>query len=71
MAPPPRPKPASGHSKAAHIDLQEWEIKKIAGKRRTRRGWEYKVVWANSWVPTSDLKNARRLMREFESKYLA
>jgi len=32
--------------------------------RRSRRGWEYKVVWASSWLPRSELGNARRLLRK-------
>lgn len=67
-APPSRPKRAPGQSKPAHMESQQWEIKKVISKRRTRRGWEYKVVWANSWLPRSELGNARRLVREFELK---
>ena len=67
-ASPSRHKRASGQSKPAHMESQQWEIRKVISKRRTRRGWEYKVGWANSWLPRSELENASRLVREFESK---
>lgn len=67
-ASPSRHKRASGQSKPAHMESQQWEIRKVISKRRTRRGWEYKVGWANSWLPRSELRNASRLVREFESK---
>ena len=68
MAPPPRPKRTSGHRKAVYLESQQWEIKKIIGKRRSSRGYEYNVVWTDSWLPRRELGNARRLMREFELK---
>ena len=58
IAPPPRPKRASGHNKAVPLESQQWEIRKIISKRRTRWGCEYNVVWANSWLPRSELGNA-------------
>ena len=34
----------SSHSRAAHVVGQQWQINKIVGKRRTRRGWQHNVV---------------------------
>ena len=47
---------------------EEWEIRKIIGKRRTGKGYEYKVRWRNTWLKRSELGNARRLLQEFEAK---
>ncbi|MCJ1232485.1 hypothetical protein MMC14_000438 [Varicellaria rhodocarpa] len=52
----------------------EWQITRILGKRpvnrkgNTRKGWEYQVEWATSWVPGDELGNAREMVQEFESK---
>lgn len=29
---------------AVLVEGQQWELKRIVGKRHTKRGWEYKVV---------------------------
>ena len=47
---------------------EEWEITKIIGKRRTRKGYEYKVRWRNTWLHRSELGNARRLLQDFEAR---
>lgn len=55
-------------SEAAPLVLREgeWEIRKIIGKRRAGKGYEYKVRWRETWLPKSELGNAKRLRREFE-----
>ena len=49
------------------LEKEEWEIAKIVGKRRARKGHEYKVRWKSTWLPRSELWNAWRLLREFEA----
>jgi len=46
----------------------EWVISRIIGKKRTRRGDEYKACWASTWKPESELGNAQRLVQEFEAR---
>ena len=59
-------------SKAGSSALKEgeWEIRRIVNKRRKGRRYEYKVRWKDTWLPRSDLGNAKRLLREFEAKEL-
>lgn len=45
---------------------QEWEIEKIVGKRHTRRGYEYKVRWHDTWLLGSELGNAQELLQQFD-----
>jgi len=40
---------------------------RIVDKRWTRRGCEYKVHWKNTWMFNSELRNATRLVREFDA----
>ena len=49
-------------------DEEEWEIVKIVGKRRTRRGHEYKVRWKNTWLHWTELGNAQELLRNYEAQ---
>ncbi len=67
IAPGPASELASGQSEGAHDEQQDWEIEETVGKRRGTKGWEYNVVWANTWWPRSELGNAQRLLQEFES----
>ena len=61
--------PLSRQSEAPTSALEEeWEIRKIIGKRRTGKGYEYKVRWRNTWLQRSELGNARRLLQEFEAR---
>ncbi len=53
---------------AALVEKQQWELKKTVDKRHTKREWEYKVVWADSWVHENELENAERLLQQFEKK---
>ena len=47
-------------------DEEEWEIVKIVGKRRTSKGYEYKIRWKNTWLLERELGNAQGLSRKFE-----
>ena len=47
---------------------EEWEIIKIVGKRRTRRGYEYNVRWKNTWLHWTEFGNAQELLRNFEAQ---
>ena len=50
----------------------EWEIEKIIDKKRRRNRIEYLVRWRgydsyeNSWLPVSELKNARQAIADYE-----
>ena len=46
----------------------EWQVRKIVGKRRTGRGCEDKVHWEDTWLPKKELENAQRLLRDFEAR---
>ena len=50
------------------LEEQDWEITRIVSKRRTGTGFEYRVKWKDTWLPKSELKKARRLLREFEAR---
>lgn len=47
-------------------DEEEWEIVKIVGKRRTSKGYEYKIRWKKTWLLERELGNAQGLLRKFE-----
>lgn len=47
---------------------KDWEIVKIVDKRWTRRDCEYMVRWKNTWMSDSELRNATRLVREFDAQ---
>ncbi len=64
-SPPPQ---QSGARVSALEDEEEWEIRRIIGKRRAGKGYEYKVRWKDTWLPKSELGNARRLLQEFEAQ---
>ena len=55
-------------SRITALEEQDWEITKIVGKRRAGKGFEYRVEWKDTWLPKSELKNARRLLQEFEAR---
>ena len=50
---------------------KEWEVEKIVGKRRTRRGYEYKVRWRDTWLLGSELEHAEQLVQQFEKGRLS
>jgi hypothetical protein len=55
-------------------DAEEYEVETILDKTRSRGAVWYKVKWKgwpseyDQWVPQEDLANAKRLVRDFESK---
>jgi len=49
-------------------EKKDWEIVKIVDKRWTSRGCEYMVRWKNTWMSDSELRNAARLVREFDAQ---
>lgn len=64
-SPPP---PQQSEASTPLCEQDEWEVRRIVGKRRTEMGYEYKVRWRDTWLPKSELGNARRLLREFEAQ---
>ena len=63
----PPPPPRQSEARTAALEEDKWEIRKIVCKRRVGKGYEYKVRWKDTWLPRSELGNARRLLREFEA----
>ena len=61
--------PPGQHVSISH--REEWEIEKIVGKRRTQRGYEYKVRWQDTWLPENELEHALGLMQQFEKEWLS
>ena len=57
-----------GQRGLAQDEEEDWEIVKIVRKRRTRKGCEYKVRWKNTWMSDSELRNAARLVREYNAQ---
>ena len=45
----------------------QWEVKRIVGKRRGENGWEYKIVWKSTWHPKTDL-SCSKLIKEFQQR---
>ena len=45
------------------------EIVKIVGRRRTSKGYEYKIRWKNTWLLERELGNAQGLLRKFKVNY--
>lgn len=64
---PPLPQPSEAQT--CVLEEEEWEIRKIVGKRRVGKGYEYKVRWRDTWLPRSELGNAQRVLQEFEARY--
>jgi len=63
------PLPRQSEARTPALEQDEWEFRKIVGKRRVGKGYEYKVRWKDTWLPTSELGNAQRLLREFEARH--
>ena len=61
---PPFPQQPQGqdHSASDEEGNNEWEIARIVGRRRTRKGIEYELDWRKTWKPESELGNAQRLI---------
>lgn len=62
------PPPQQGKAITPALALDEWEVKKIVDKRRVGKGYEYKVRWKETWLPKNELRNAKRLLQEFEAE---
>ena len=68
-SPPSASTPLSQQSEARTSALEEeWEIRKIIGKRRVGKGYKYRVRWRDTWLPRNELGNARRLLQEFKAR---
>ena len=63
--------PQQSEARSSVLEEEEWEIRKIIGKRRAGKGYEYKVRWKDTWLPRNELGNARRVLQEFEARQLA
>jgi hypothetical protein len=57
--------PQQGEARTPALALDEWEVRRIVGKRRVGKRFEYKVRWKDTWLPRSELANAQRLLQEF------
>jgi hypothetical protein len=45
-----------------------WDIRRITGMRKVDRVEEFRVAWALTWIPESDLGGARELVEEFRAR---
>jgi hypothetical protein len=50
------------------LNEEKWKIVRIVGKRRRKKGYEYKVCWKKTWLLERELGNAQELLREFKIK---
>ena len=54
--------------------VKEWEVEKILNKRKIREVDKYLVQWkgftaeSDTWEKEEDLKNAKRLVEDFEGR---
>lgn len=62
-ATPPRP-PNSPSARRVQHRMK----RRIIGKRDTRKGIEYMLVWQRTWKPKSELGNAQGLVQEFAQR---
>ncbi|KAL2046936.1 hypothetical protein N7G274_000954 [Stereocaulon virgatum] len=65
-SPPPPAQPSPAPAPVVEEEVVEWEIRKIVGKRRVGKGYEYRVRWKGTWPARRELGNAERLLKEFE-----
>ena len=65
----PSSAPHSNPNNTVQVKELEWKIRKITGKKHTSLKWEYKVVWAKSWISWKKLRNAQRLLQNFKIKF--
>jgi len=68
ITPPLPQQPDEQGDSTSDKEDDDWEIVRIIRKRRRRGADEYKVRWKSSWLPRSELGNAKRLVREFEMR---
>ena len=45
-----------------------WEIRRITGMRKVDGVQEFRVAWAQTWMPESELGGARELVDEFKAQ---
>jgi len=53
------------------LEEEEWEIRRIVGKRRAGKDDDYKVRWKDTWMAKCELAIAKRLLQEFEAQHRA
>jgi hypothetical protein len=41
---------------------QQWEVRKITGRKMVGREMHYQVEWKDTWMPESDLAEAKELV---------
>lgn len=46
---------------------EQWEVESVVGKRKRGQAVEYKIVWASTWHPESDL-DCSELIQEYEQR---
>ena len=63
------PPPRQSEAGLSLLEEEEWEVRRILGKRWVEKGSEYKVRWKDTWLPRSQLANAQRLLQEFEARH--
>ena len=65
------PSPQQSEARASALEQNEWEVRRIIGKRRAGKVAEYRVRWKDMWLRRSELGNAKRLLQEFEARHRA
>jgi hypothetical protein len=45
-----------------------WDIQRITGMRKVNGAEEFRVAWAQTWMPESELGGARELVEEFKAR---
>lgn len=63
---PPRSLQSPAPSPA--LEEEQWEIRKIVGKRRVGKGYQYRVRWKDTWLSGSEMGNAQDLLRDFKAQ---
>jgi len=53
---------------SAEIKKQKWKITKIFEKRAIELKTKYRVRWENTWLLSSELRSAQRLLKKFKAK---
>ena len=51
--------PCQPEARTSVLEEEEWEVRKIVGKRQAGKGYEYRVRWKDTWLRRSELGNAR------------
>ncbi len=53
---------------SAEIKKQKWKIMKILEKKAIESETKYRVRWKDTWLLSSELRSAQRLLKKFETK---